>query len=139
MVASQINPELVQGLVNAASEELRALAPTAVLHFIQVPGTFEIPFGAKLLIEHKKVDVVIALGAVITGATDHARIISECAARSLQEVSLEKMVPILHGIVSADTMELARERCLGEEMNRGTEAARAAVEIFRTLEEIRKE
>ncbi len=138
IVAGQYNPDYVQGLVNAATLELRAIMPHAAIQLIQVPGAFEIPFATKLLIEEKHPAAVLALGVVVAGETDHARIVNETVARSLQDLSLSTRVPVIHCVLSVQNLEQAAARCLDEENNRGTEAARTAVEMIRLMEEFTK-
>src|SRR3954463_16785518 len=72
IVASQYNPEYVQGLVDHAVAELRALAPMAVVTLLQVPGAFEIPVVIRELAIQKKENAFLALGVIIKGQTSHA-------------------------------------------------------------------
>ncbi|MFQ3577977.1 MAG: 6,7-dimethyl-8-ribityllumazine synthase [Verrucomicrobiia bacterium] len=139
IVASQVNPDHVQALVNAATMELRNLAPNVVLTLVPVPGAFEIPYGIRILLSEKKVDVIIALGVIIEGETDHARLIGDSVTYAIHRLALDSGVPIIHGIVSAKSVEQADARCMDPDNNRGIEAARAAIEMARLLDEHRKE
>lgn len=138
LVASQFNAEYVQGLVTHCTDELRALLPQAKIVLHLVPGAFEIPIVVREVALKKSADAIIALGVIIEGATDHARLLGDVVTHSLQQIALEQGVPVIHAVQSVKDEAQARERCLEEEINRGTEAARAAVEIAHLLGEIRR-
>ena len=138
IVASQFNAKYVQGLVNHCSDELRSLSPASnvVLHL--VPGAFEIPLLVREVAVKKKPDAIVALGVIIQGETDHAQHIGEVVAHALQRISIEHGVPVIHGVQSLKNEAQAKKRCLDDEHNRGTEAARAAVEMANLVAELRK-
>jgi 6,7-dimethyl-8-ribityllumazine synthase len=137
IVASQFNPEFVQGLVDHACHELRAISSASAIQLHQVPGAFEIPIVVRELALQKKADAILAFGVIIRGATAHAEHLARSVTDGLQRLAIETGVPIIHGVLSVENEEQARERCLGEQINRGTEAARAAIEIVNVLSEIR--
>ncbi len=135
IVASQFNPNYVQSLVNAATNELRSIMPGSFVHLVQVPGAFEIPLAVKKTIQDKTPNAVIAIGVVIEGETDHARLISEATTFWLQQISLDTSVPIIHCVLSVKNEQQAEARCAEQsEINRGVEAARAAVAMARLFE-----
>ena len=138
LVASQFNPEYVQGLVNHCTDELRALSPQSNVTLHLVPGAFEIPLVVQEVAVKKNVDAIIALGVIIEGETDHARLLGDVVTRSLQQIALEHSVPVIHGVQSVRDEAQARERCLGKKMNRGTDAARAAFAMTNLLPTLRK-
>jgi len=78
---------------------------------------------------------IIALGVIIQGETQHARLIAEAITHSLLDLSLRHRIPVIHEVLLVENEAQARVRCLGEEMNRGTEAARIAVRMIQTLVE----
>ena len=78
IVASQFNAPYVEGLVDHATEELRALAPNASVAIERVPGAFEIPVVVRELALQEKADAVIACGVILKGKTDHAQNLSRC-------------------------------------------------------------
>jgi 6,7-dimethyl-8-ribityllumazine synthase len=137
IVASQYNGEYVQGLIDHAVHELRALAPSAAVELHQVPGAFEIPVIARELARNKKADAIIALGVILQGKTDHAANIGRTVTDALQRIAVEDGIPVIHAVLSVNSETEARERCLEEGMNRGTEAARAAIQIINVLKEVR--
>jgi 6,7-dimethyl-8-ribityllumazine synthase len=137
LVASKFNSEFVQGLVNHATDELRNLAPAAVITLHQVPGAFEIPLVVREVAAQKKADAIIALGLILKGRTAHADHLGHSVTDALQRIALEHGVPVIHAVLSVENEEQARERCLEKKINRGIEAARAAVEIATLMSEIR--
>jgi len=138
IVASQFNAEYVQGLVDHASEELRAISPGSDIVLHHVPGAFEIPVVVRELALQEKVDAIIAMGVIIRGKTAHAEHIGRAVTDALQRLAIAHGIPIIHAVLSVDDEEQARERCLGSRINRGTEAARTAVEIAGVMAELRR-
>ena len=137
LVASKFNARYVQGLVNHATEELRELVPGAVLSLHQVPGAFEIPIVVREVALQKKADAIIAIGVILKGHTTHAEHLSHSVTNALQQIALEFGVPVINAVLGMENEEQARERCLEDRINRGTEAARAAVEISSVLADLR--
>jgi 6,7-dimethyl-8-ribityllumazine synthase len=139
IVASQFNARYVQGLVDHAEKELRALAPNATICIRRVPGAFEIPVVVCELASQKKTDAIIACGVILKGKTDHAQNLSRSVTDALQRIAVDHAVPVINAVLSFDDENQARERCLENKINRGTEAARAAVEIACVMSELRGE
>lgn len=137
IVSSQFNSEYVEGLVNHASDELRAISADASITLHQVPGAFEIPIVVRELALQRKSDAIIAMGVIIRGETPHAEHLARSVTDALQQLAVAHGVPVIHAVLSVDSDEQARERCLGSRINRGTEAARAAVAIAGLLAELR--
>lgn len=138
IVASQFNAEYVQGLVNHAMAEIRALAPAAVVTLLQVPGAFEIPVVVRELAVQKKENVILAFGVILKGETNHAENLSRSVTDALQRIAVDNGVPVINAVLSLSDEMQARERCLGETINRGTEAARAAIEIANVMMDLRE-
>ncbi len=137
IVASQFNAQYVQGLVNHLTEELRALAPAAVIDLHQVPGAFEIPVVVRELAAQKKNDAIIAVGVILQGETNHAENLSRSVTDALQSIAVEHGMPVINVVLSFNNETQARERCLEKRINRGTEAARAAVQIANVMSDLR--
>ena len=137
LVASQFNAKYVEGLINHCSDELRALSPRCTIALHHVPGAFEIPIVVRELAAGKKKDAIIALGVILDGHTPHAENLGRVVTDALQRVALECGVPVIHAVLSLKNTEQARERCLEGRINRGTEAARAAVKIADVISELR--
>ena len=137
MVASIYNSEFVDGLIVGTRAELAAIAPGSTVEVHRVPGSFEIPLCVQAVGEQGNVDAIFAFGLLWQGETSHADLIATSVTKALLELSLRLKLPVLHEVIVAQTDEQARERCLGTTINRGTEAARAAVRMLQTLDAIR--
>jgi 6,7-dimethyl-8-ribityllumazine synthase len=138
IVASEYNREYVDGLVRFATDELRIIAPQAKLSVIRVPGSYEIPIAVQAIARNQRPDAILAFGLIFDGETLHASLIATAVTQALSNISLNASVPVLHEVLVVKNEEQAKARCLSPEINRGTEAARAAVRIVRTLREIMK-
>src|SRR5215472_6972522 len=137
IVASRFNAQYVDGLIDHITEELRALAPNGTVLIHRVPGSFEIPVVARELAIQNKADAIIACGVILQGETDHAQNLSRSVTDALQRIAIDRGVPVINVVLSFDNEKQARARCLENKINRGTEAARAAVEIANVLLEVR--
>ena len=102
----------------------------------RVPGSFEIPLIAKKLVERGGLDAVIAVGAVIRGATPHFDYVAGESAKGVAMVTLDTGVPIVYGIVTADTIEQAVERAGTKAGNKGWDAAMAAMELVNLIKQM---
>jgi 6,7-dimethyl-8-ribityllumazine synthase len=138
LVASQFNTKYVQGLETHCTDELRTLSPASNITLHWVPGAFEIPIVVRERARQGNVDAIVALGVILQGETDHAQHLGQVVTQALQLISLEHGVPVIHAVLSLKNEEQARRRCLEDEINRGTEAARAAVEMANLLAKLRK-
>jgi 6,7-dimethyl-8-ribityllumazine synthase len=136
IVASRYNNAYVQALIDSATTELNEVEPGADVHLVRVPGSFEIPLAVKLVALVKKVDAILALGVVLRGETAHADLIARSVTTALMNLALELRIPVIHEVLLLDNEEQAKARCLGKKLNRGTEAARAAVSIVRTVNDL---
>jgi 6,7-dimethyl-8-ribityllumazine synthase len=139
IVASEYNREYVDGLIGFAKDELLAVAPKSEVTVVRVPGSFEIPIGVQALIQHRPVDAVLAFGVIFDGETMHAELIAGAVTTALMNLSLQNKIPILHEVLVVKNDQQATERCLLPKINRGVEAARAAIRILNTLTNLAKE
>src|SRR5215475_12868411 len=137
IVASRFNGQYVDGLIDHATRELRALAPDATISLQRVPGSFEIPVVVRELAIQNKADAIIACGVILQGETNHAQNLSRSVTDALQRIAIENGVPVINVVLSFDNESQARARCLENNITRGTEAARAAVEIASVVSEVR--
>ena len=94
-----------------------------------VPGSFEIPLVAKKMVQSSNYDAVICLGAVIRGGTPHFDYISAEVSKGIAQVGLEAGLPVIFGIITADTIEQALERAGTKAGNKGWDAALSAIEM----------
>jgi len=138
LVASQFNAKYVRGLAIHCTDELRKLSPASSVTLHRVPGAFEIPIVVREKARQGNVDAIVALGVILQGETAHAQHLGQVVTQALQQISLEHGVPVIHAVLSLKDEEQARKRCLEDEINRGTEAGRAAVEMADLLAKLRK-
>ena len=89
------------------------------------------------LAAQKKADAIVAIAVILKGQTDHATNLSRSVTDALQRIALEHGVPVINAVLTLDSEFQAQERCLEERINRGTEAARAAVEIVNVMNGLR--
>jgi 6,7-dimethyl-8-ribityllumazine synthase len=101
-----------------------------------VPGAYELPLALKKLAAAGQFDALIALGTVIQGATSHAGLINAQVARALTQISLESGVPVVDGIVAAENLDQAIERCGSKAGNRGWSAAQSAIEMAALMKQL---
>jgi 6,7-dimethyl-8-ribityllumazine synthase len=137
IVASQFNARFVQGLIDHVEKELRALASNGTIFIHRVPGSFEIPVAVREIALRKKADAIIACGVIMQGETSHAKNLRRSVTDALQRIAVDHGVPVINVVLSFDNETHARERCLENSINRGTEAARAAVEIANVMSNLR--
>ena len=137
LVVSRFNSFLTEQLVKGAADAfVRLGGDEKDLVLVRVPGAYEIPLVAKRLAASKKVDAVVALGAVVQGATAHADLINQATAKAFEEISVETGVPVLDGVVSAENLEQAVERCGTKQGNKGFSVVQSAVEMVNVLKNI---
>jgi 6,7-dimethyl-8-ribityllumazine synthase len=115
-----------------ALEEISAIEPNTKTEIVYAPGSFEIPFLTRQVIERRKPDAVICLGVIFQGASGHANLIANSVSDALCRISVDTLTPVIHSVLLLANEEQAKERCLGDTMNRGIEGARAAIEVLRS-------
>ena len=137
IVVSRFNSLLTEQLVKGAVDAfVRMGGDEKNLTLVRVPGAYEIPLVAKRLAA-KKCDAVIALGAVVQDATAHADLINQATARAFCEISVETGVPVIDGIVSAENLEQAVERCGTKQGNKGFSAMQSAIEMVKVVSQLK--
>jgi len=135
IVSSTYHEKFANGLLDHARRELEAIAPGTAVVLHEVPGAFEIPIVVQAVAEAGEVDAVIAFGLLLEGQTVHAKLISESVTHALMQISLRTGVPVVHEVLVVQNEEQARARCLEDELNRGTEAARVAMRMAKVMGE----
>ena len=137
VVVSRFNSFLTEQLVKGAVDAfVRLGGDEKNLVLVRVPGAYELPLVAQKLAQEKGVDAIVALGAVVQGATAHADLINETTARAFNQISLETGVPVLDGVVSAENLEQAVERCGTKQGNKGFSAMQSAIEMANVMKVI---
>jgi 6,7-dimethyl-8-ribityllumazine synthase len=131
IVASRFNDFVTYRLVDGAVDcLLRHGADDPSLHLYWVPGSFEIPQLAEKIARSKRFDGVICLGTLIRGETHHFEVLSSSVVKAIAEISLRAPVPIVHGLITADSADQAMDRAGGKAGNKGWDSALALIEMM---------
>lgn len=134
LVASRFNDLIVSRLLSGALDALaRHGALEEQVEVAWVPGAFELPMVAQRMAESGRYDAIICLAAIIRGATPHFEYVASEAAKGIAQVSLRTGLPVIYGVVTADSIEQAIERAGTKSGNRGVDAARSAIEMANLL------
>ncbi len=137
VVASRFNSYVTERLLSGAIDGLvRHGVAESNVDVYRCPGAFEIPAVAKKIIESKKHDAVICLGAVIRGETPHFDFVASESAKGVGQLSMTSHVPVIYGILTTDNMEQAIDRAGGKAGNKGFDAASAAIEMVNLFKHI---
>jgi 6,7-dimethyl-8-ribityllumazine synthase len=138
IVAGRFNGYIVDSLVAGAIDTLTRHGVNAKdITLIKVPGCFELPLAVKRVAEGKaKHDAIIALGAVIRGATPHFDYVAGQCAAGLARMSLELSLPVAFGVLTTDSIEQAVERAGTKAGNKGADAAMTALEMVTLLDKL---
>ena len=132
LVVSVFNREYTDALLASAQAALKGHE----LKIVRVPGAYEIPVVAVKLARtaSPKFSAIICLGVILRGATTHAQHIGEAVSNALVQIQLQHEVPVIHEVLLLENEQQARERCLDQKHNRGTEAAQTALQMTRVLQ-----
>lgn len=134
IVVSRFNEFITGKLVGGALDcLLRHGADAGQVDVAWVPGAFEIPLVAQRLAASARYDAVLCLGAVIRGATPHFEYVAAEVSKGVAQVGLATGLPVIFGVITADTLEQAIERAGSKAGNKGWEAALAAIEMANLL------
>lgn len=137
LIVSRFNDFITSKLLDGAIDALtRHGAREDDIDVVKVPGAFEIPLLAKKTALSKKYQAVVALGAIIRGATPHFDYVAAEASKGVALASLEAGVPVSFGIITSDTLEQAVERAGSKSGNKGWDAAMTAIETANLLKTI---
>ena len=130
LVASRFNHFIVDRLVEGAHDALvRHGADESKITIVRVPGAWEVPLAVSRIAHGKKVDAIVALSAVIRGATPHFDVIVGEVSKGLSQIQLQTSLPIAFGVLTTDTIEQAIERAGTKLGNKGFDAAVSAIEM----------
>ena len=130
IIASRWNDFLTSRLVEGALDALERLgAGETGVEIYKVPGSFEIPLMAQRVAETRKFDAVICVGTILRGQTPHFEYIAGEVTKGIAQAAISTGVPVLYGIITADTLEQAIDRAGVKAGNKGFEAAMSAVEM----------
>jgi len=129
----ELTAKLARGSLDALS---KAGANKDEIEIFNVPGAFELPVAAMKAAETGTFDAVICLGVVIRGETPHFDYVAGQAAAGIMQASMDTGIPVMFGVVTANTVEQALARCGGDVGNKGYEAAMSAIEMANLLREM---
>ncbi|BFR49074.1 6,7-dimethyl-8-ribityllumazine synthase [Nitratidesulfovibrio sp. HK-II] len=137
ILATRFNDFIVDRLVGGAVDYLaRHGCEREDLTIVRVPGAFEMPIVAQKLAKSGRYHGIIALGAVIRGATPHFDFVANEATKGLAHISLDSGVPVGFGLLTTDSIEQAIERAGTKAGNKGVDAAAAVLETVRVMEQL---
>lgn len=134
VVASRFNDTIVEALIRGAVDTLlRHGASEKQIDLIRVPGAFDLPLVVRRAALGKRYDAIVALGAVIRGATPHFDLVAGQCAAGLARASEESGIPVAFGVLTTDSIEQAIERAGTKAGNKGADAALCALELANLL------
>ena len=137
LVVSRFNEFITKKLLDGAEDALlRHGVNQEDIESAWAPGSFEIPLVALKLAQTKRYDAVICLGAVVRGGTPHFEYIAAEVTKGIAKVSLDTGLPVIYGIITADTLEQAIERSGTKMGNKGFDAAVTAIEMVNLLKNV---
>ncbi len=130
IVVSEWNADITNALLSGAKETLlKAGVSEDHIEVLYVPGSFELPWGARQIMKPGKKDAVICLGCIIQGETKHDEYIAAAVASGIMQLGLMSGIPVIFGVLTTNTEEQAKERAGGKHGNKGSEAAVAALQM----------
>lgn len=138
IVVSEWNEEITATLLEGAKETLiKHDVKEKNIHIITVPGSYELPLGAKMLLTKHTLDTVICLGCVIKGETDHDKYINGAVASGIMNLGLMSAKPIIFGVLTPNDHQQALDRAGGKYGNKGIEAATTALRMVQLSDKIK--
>ena len=139
IVVSEWNHEITHALYQGCLDTLlQHGVEEDDIQVIQVPGTFELPQGAKILNKKFALDATVCIGCVIKGETSHNEYINMSVAQALQQMSILSSKPFIFGVLTPNTMQQAKDRSGGKYGNKGVEAAVTALRMVQMAKELSK-
>ena len=134
IIISRFNDFIGSKLLSGAIDELKRHGVAEEnIDVVKVPGAFEIPLAAMKFAKTQKYNAIITLGAIIRGATAHFDYVSAELSKGIAQVSLQTEVPVIFGVLTTDNIEQAIERAGTKAGNKGSDAAKAAIEMANLL------
>lgn len=130
IIASTFYDELIDQMINGAVTE----SNENNVKIIKVPGAFEIPGMTNCIIENDKPDLIITLGVLIKGESDHFEYISSAVANSISHLSISNKIPIIFGVLTTQNMHQAIERAYVNKKNKGGEAMKTGLKMLKLYE-----
>ena len=130
IVVSEWNEKITEGLYKGAHETLieNGVSPEDIIR-VNVPGSFELTYGSKLLADTTDVDGIIALGSVIQGETKHFDFVCQGISNGITQLNIDLDIPVIFGVLTDNTLQQAINRSGGKLGNKGVECAIAAIKM----------
>ena len=129
IVVANWNTEITSNLLDGAKETLLKCGTSAFnISVMEVPGSFELVFAAKLM-SKQKVDAIICLGSIIQGKTKHFDFVCNAVSLGIKDLNIALNVPVIFGVLTDNTLQQARNRSGGKYGNKGVEAAITAIKM----------
>ncbi|MEZ4908693.1 MAG: 6,7-dimethyl-8-ribityllumazine synthase [Saprospiraceae bacterium] len=132
---SDITSRLYEGCISVLKE--KNVKSENILEY-EVPGSYELPIAANIVVQQKNVDAIICLGCIIKGETKHDMIIAQSVSDSILDLSKKYNIPVIFGVLTTESMDQAVERSGGKVGNKGTESAYTALKMIHLFEQIKK-
>ncbi|KAA6347015.1 6 7-dimethyl-8-ribityllumazine synthase [termite gut metagenome] len=131
IVVSEWNNNVTNALLTGAVETLKTHgAKNENIRIEKVPGSFELIYAAQQIVNYDEVDAVIVLGCVVKGETPHFDYICMGVTQEIARLNTESDIPVIYGLITANTMEQALDRCGGKHGNKGVECAVTAIKMI---------
>ena len=137
VICTRFNSFIVDHLETGCIDMLQRSSSAEIeVDILKVPGAYELPVVAKKMAASNSYDVIIALGAVIRGATPHFEQVAGACSNGLSRVATDSGVPVIFGVLTVDTIEQAIERAGTKAGNKGAEAAATAIEMINLMRQV---
>jgi 6,7-dimethyl-8-ribityllumazine synthase len=137
VICTRFNSFIVDHLEAGCMDMLERSSTVEVnVDILKVPGAYELPVVAKKLATSNSYDAIIALGAVIRGATPHFEQVAGACSNGLSKVAIDSSIPVIFGVLTVDTIDQAIERAGTKAGNKGAEAAATAIEMINLMRQV---
>ena len=137
IVMSTYNSSIVNSLLEGCLHTLNGAGiENRSITIVKVPGAYEIPVVANMLATRQRYNAIIALGAIIRGETPHFDIIAHACSQALGEVAMKYNLPVIFGVLTVNTIQQAKDRSGDEESNKGSEAAKTALDMISVMSKL---
>ena len=134
----ELTDQLLQGVNSEAINPRNKLHDDTILTIIKVPGAFEIPGMVNQILSNKNPDLIITLGVLIKGETNHFEYISNSVAHSISKLTISSNVPIIFGVITALNYEQASERALVSKKNKGAELMKTGLKMLKLYDQYKE-
>ena len=130
IVVSEWNDSITKKLLDGALDTLlKHGVAESNIEILPVPGSFELPFGARVLAEKEDMDAILCLGCIIKGETPHFEYVSQGVTQGITALNIHHEIPFIFGVLTTNTLQQAKDRAGGKHGNKGDEAAITAIKM----------